>query len=100
MPKDSYTRAEILSAITLEPCHVTGDHDPTHTPFNVCSIQRSEQMQRLLVLLETDESDLPRRLHRHCGYCGTSHQVESTLNDRWRSKVQALREWQSANSTT
>jgi hypothetical protein len=69
-----YTRQQILDAMALFPCHVTGLHDPTHTTKGVCSLQLSESFKRLLVFLKIGEDhldQLPRKLHENCYWCNT-----------------------------
>lgn len=67
-----YTHEGLLQAITLQPCHVTGMHDPTHTPRYVCSLQREEAFERLLGFLGLTEGELPRKLHDKCYWCHES----------------------------
>lgn len=86
--KDTFTRAELLEALRIEPCHVTGQHDPNHTPHHVCSIQRAEAFSRVLELLGVKEEELPKALHEHCGWC---HEVPS--QEEYRIRNRELYEW-------
>lgn len=81
-PEPTYTRSQILKALTLEPCHVTGEHDPTHTARYICRIQRSEALNRVLRLVGVDAPDLPRRLHQHCRWCGTQEGAGEGAHDK------------------
>lgn len=86
--KEMFTRAELLEALALEPCHVTGQHDPNHTPRHVCSIQRAEAFERVLELLGVTEEELPKRLHEGCGWC---HEVPS--QEEYRIGMRRLHAW-------
>lgn len=58
-----FTRDELLEAMTVAPCHITGTHDPTHTPRYFCSIQAQKALDGVLGLLGITMKDLPRRPH-------------------------------------
>ncbi len=75
----TFTREELLEALTLEPCHVTGMHDPSHTPQYVCDIQRSKAFKRVLALVGVNEKELPRRLHGERCYLCTNHREPTLL---------------------
>lgn len=62
---ERYTREELLSAMTLAPCHVTGTHDPEHTPKYVCQQQMSDAFRAVLRLIGATVDDLPRRPHSY-----------------------------------
>ncbi len=80
-----YTRQEILDAIALHPCHVTGLHDPNHTVKEVCSLQQSASFTRLLEFLGITVDEVPRKLHDNCYWChGDSER---------RARVGELRRW-------
>lgn len=81
----TFTRKEILDAITLHPCHVTGMHDPRHTPKYVCDIQMREAFEALLEFLEVEITDLPRRLHDSCGWCRDDTESGKEIR-AWRKK--------------
>ena len=71
----------ILNAATIFPCHVTGTHDPTHTPKYVCNMQKADAYDRIMAQLEVES---PRSLHaKNCYFC---HSKES-------DKPKELREW-------
>lgn len=98
MPREPrYTRSQILEAIGLEPCHVTGEHNPTHTARYICGIQRSEAFNRLLRLIDVKIEDLPRHLHERCGWCGT-HNYGSPASDL--KQIQAWAEGAPLATTT
>lgn len=79
-----YTRAELLDALRLEPCHVTGMHNPDHHLKHVCDIQRSAAFNRVLELIGIDESELPHALHgSDCYWC---HGVPSQEEYRERNR--------------
>lgn len=78
-------RREIVDAIVLTPCHVSGDHNMNHTPRAVCSYQLSDAFDRLLVFLEMGEKDLPRKLHdSSCHLCHKGPQQEALK--KWARK--------------
>lgn len=58
-----------LGGVYLEPCHVTGQHDPSHTGKYVCEIQRSAAFNRVVDGLGFDVDTLPRRTHENCWWC-------------------------------
>lgn len=77
------------AALALEPCHVIGMHDPTHTPRGVCDLQRSDVAKRVLAALGLDVEALPRRLHPpECGWC---HDV--TTQEEYRERRRDLYRW-------
>ena len=41
----------ILDCIYIEDCHVSGTHDPDHTPNYVCSLQLQAMAKRVLTVL-------------------------------------------------
>lgn len=72
----------LREALTLQPCHVTGMHDPTHTTKRgPCSEQLAAMAKRAVAVLG-DPNELPRALHgEECYWC---HYVPSTRKDRDR----------------
>lgn len=86
----------LVDALVIEPCHVTGMHDPTHTPLRLCEIQRGDawiRAAKLLGWLEEDANEnvtaltAPRRLHpEKCGWC----HHDDPSGEQGRAK---LREW-------
>ncbi len=80
----------ILSAeVYVEPCHTTGEHDPTHTPRAVCYLQIYEMAKRIIVALGLDKEQLPRRLHENCYWC-----------EEGSKRHQELVEWANARPTS
>lgn len=71
-----HTLVRIDAALVVEPCHVTGEHMPTHhlQRERVCSIQKSDMADRVAEARRgpggtgTVEA-LPRRLHANCSTC-------------------------------
>jgi hypothetical protein len=63
--------ARLREAVVVEPCHTTGDHDPTHTARYVCTLQLAEIAKRVMVVLGLTKETLPRRLHNpaKCYWC-------------------------------
>ena len=61
--RQEFSRAEIIAALALAPCHITGTHDPEHTPKYVCTYQLKDALNGLLDLLGITVDDLPRRPH-------------------------------------
>lgn len=81
-------RAALLALLALEPCHVTGLHDPNHTPFRACDIQKGEAWDRAVRALGGDPERPPRRAH-DCAWC------EERNSDRpdVREQVRATKAW-------
>lgn len=78
---DLIRRQDVIDVLALEPCHVTGLHDPEHTTRRVCNIQRAVAWERLLSFLGVDEEDLPRRMKEDCYFC---HEGEDKpILERW-----------------
>lgn len=78
----------LVDALTIEPCHVTGMHDPTHTEKYLCDIQHSSIVKRLLKTLGLTSGALPKRLHETCGWC---HDVP--IQEEYREQNRALYRW-------
>jgi hypothetical protein len=81
-----YTRDQILDAVALRPCHVTGEHDPTHTTEYVCVLQMAVAFKGLLKLLGITEADLPRKLHDSCYWCNAEPKHHEELQ-QWVQRV-------------
>lgn len=66
----------LREAVTIEPCHVTGTHDPTHTPRYTCTTQKALAFDRVLAVLNLKRP--PRKLHGPgCPFChGSSGEKE------------------------
>lgn len=90
MPRDTYSRAEIIAALRLRPCHVTGEHNPTHTPEFICRFQLHEALSNLLLMLQVGDETLPRRLHEDCYFCDTDGRPHGTEH---AERHAALRAW-------
>lgn len=78
----------LVDALTIEPCHVTGMHDPTHTERYLCDIQHSSIVKRLLETLGLTSGVLPKRLHETCGWC---HDVPT--QEEYRKRLRSLHQW-------
>lgn len=71
----------ILKAATIFPCHVTGMHDPTHTPKYVCNMQKANAYDRIMAQLETDS---PRSLHAEsCYFCHSKESKQPKELRKW-----------------
>ncbi len=77
----TFTRDEILAALTIAPCHITGTHDPQHTPKYICTYQRKDALQGLLDLLGVTAVDLPRKPHTY-----PASKESGVLEDAWVNK--------------
>lgn len=63
-------REWLLEHLVVKPCHVTGMHDPTHTPRHFCELQSRALVVDLLGALGVTVADLRRSLHdESCGWC-------------------------------
>ena len=70
--------AAVLSAAFIEPCHVTGTHDPTHTLHYMCNIQKAQAFDRIIAALGMKEP--MRQLHaKGCYFC---HDKKGDKKDR------------------
>lgn len=88
-PTKTVSRAALLKAMQIEPCHTTGMHDPNHTTKFVCESQRSKAYGRVLELLGMTEENLPHALHgAECYWC---HEVCS--QEEYRVDRRALHAW-------
>jgi hypothetical protein len=85
----TYTRQEILDAMALHPCHVTGMHTPEHhLDGSVCNIMLSRSAEGVLALVGATVDDLPRRLHDDCGWC---HRVPT--QEEYRERLRQTYAW-------
>lgn len=65
----------VADALTLRPCHTTGEHTPNHHVTRTCPDQRSRMLEGILDALGVVEAELPRALHDDgCYWC---HHVPS-----------------------
>lgn len=91
----------IISALTLEPCHITGMHEPNHHVKYICPHMRAEGWERLALAegfvperepgeRENDYTQrkfaelhktLPRRNHSDCYWCSESGQGWEASDD-------------------
>jgi hypothetical protein len=90
---ETFTREQLMEALTLRPCHVTGTHQPDHhlphrnaftgkpTDGYVCNLQLTAALKGLFELLGITEADLPRALHQDCIWCALEGRVEA--NEAW-----------------
>jgi hypothetical protein len=57
----------IMAAVYIEDCHVTGMHDPGHTPYHMCELQLRDLAVRVLAVthgMKTGHNhSLERRIH-------------------------------------
>lgn len=66
------SRADLLEAIRLHPCHVTGQHVPNHhlVSDRVCSIQKQDLFDQILNFFDIKLEDIDRAVHPPaCGWC-------------------------------
>lgn len=81
------TLAQVLTpTLAIEPCHVTGMHDPNHTERYLCDIQTTAVLSHLLAALGLHTRDLSHQLHPDTPYdeggCYWCHNVPREENDR------------------
>jgi hypothetical protein len=89
VPKSTFTRDEILAALTVRPCHITGIHNPDHHRKYTCADQRAEAFRQVLELIGATEDELPRALHNeNCGWC---HRIPS--QERYREDLRKTWGW-------
>jgi len=81
-------RELILEYARLEPCHITGMHDPTHTTKAICQDQLKHVLVQLLETAGLTPEELPRQLHKDCWSC---HNVPP--QEELRIQRRALHEW-------
>jgi hypothetical protein len=81
-------RDEILQALTIYPCHVTGMHNPEHTADHVCEEQLVGAVERLLKVIGATVKDLPHALEPGCGWC---HRVPT--QEHYRRELRELHGW-------
>lgn len=100
--KRTFTRTQILAALTLHPCHITGMHTPEHhidhrssydgklVAGYVCGDMKAKALAGLLGLIGAELSDLPHALHapEQCGWC---HRVPS--QEHFRAQLRKSYEW-------
>ena len=73
-------RAELLDLLAIRPCHVTGEHDPAHTPHYVCGIQKTAMLNQLLAAAGLTYPDLRRELHNGCAHCDENRPLAAWAN--------------------
>lgn len=86
--RETYTREEILHALRLEPCHVTGMHTPEHHLDYTCDLQRTKGYERVLKLIEATDAEIPRALHENCGWC-----TRVPGQEQYRERLRRTYEW-------
>lgn len=80
---------QMVEALTLHPCHITGMHSPEHHLEYVCEHQKGVLLESLLGVLGLRDADsLPHRLHESCGWC---HDVPS--QEKYRERLRKTYEW-------
>lgn len=87
--KKEPTIEEVREALYVEDCHVTGMHDPTHTPHRVCEKQLTDMAMRVLKVFGVDieggssaideTNKITRRLNRDGFYKHCSPQKQKAL---------------------
>lgn len=88
MKRDTYTRAEILAALTLRPCHRDTEHHE-----HACREQVAETVGAVLTLLDVSEEELPRQLH--APGCWNCHAPEEASGGD-AAKAASARAWVAA----
>ena len=55
---------ELQEAIFIEDCHISGMHDPTHTPHQICESQLTDLAKRVLLAIgiNLDIKDTNRKI--------------------------------------
>lgn len=92
MSQETFTREELLNALRIEPCHITGCHEPDHHLKYTCADQRAASFVRVLALLGVDEMDLPRDLHGKCEKdCYWCHGIPN--QEQYRARNRRTHEW-------
>lgn len=100
---------ELRDAIYIEDCHVSGDHDPEHTPRYVCTLQLAALARRMLAVLGIDLRDsspntraldeewnkIPRRVSRTPTSWFRHYQLYRDSDpQKYGSKIEALEAWE------
>lgn len=80
--------AVLVDALAVEPCHITGMHEPEHHVRYMCSDQTAAQLKNLLAGLGLSVDHLPRRLHVNCGWC---HRVPT--QEKYRQQLRESYRW-------
>lgn len=104
MPNEP-TIEEVLEALYVDDCHISGDHDSTHTPHGLCSFQLKELAIRVLRTfgidwqgLEDEElyqaiNQIPRRIDR--GEKGWSwFKYYQNDPERYQEVIASLEAWE------
>lgn len=88
--KNTFTREEILEALAIHPCHITGMHSPEHhLNGSVCSHMMTDSADGVLALIGATQDELPRHLHGpQCGWC---HRVPT--QEEYREQLRRTHEW-------
>lgn len=86
-PPPTVTIEDVLAALALAPCHVTGMHTPDHHLDHTCTLQKAAAFDRLLAALGMDVDDLPHRLHAEdcywCHHVPEQEQHRERLRQSW-----------------
>jgi hypothetical protein len=80
--------AVLTEALTIEPCHITGMHDPDHHVRYTCAEQLREVASRMITGLGLTIDELPHRLHEKCGWC---HNVGT--QEKYRERMRESHRW-------
>ena len=88
---DTFTREQIIAALTINSCHTSGMHDPDHTTRSFCESQKAQAFDSLLRLLGVSIADLPRRL---TGYAAAEVQAGRVpAKQKARDRLMAEMAW-------
>lgn len=87
--KQTFTREEILDALSVKPCHITGTHRPEHHLESTCDHQRADAFGSVLELIGASEDEIPHKLHDEtCFWC---HDIPS--QEKYRESRRRTHEW-------
>lgn len=81
---DQQLHEAIQRTLVLEPCHVTGMHDPTHTTTYMCNLQKAGLLDALMAAAGLAYDDLRRALHGPG--CRSCHHVSSEEYERVKDR--------------
>ena len=86
----TYTRSEILEALTLMPHHKVAGANQNYKLEDITSDQKALAFDNLLELLDVEAEDLPRDIHPE-GKCWQCHEIPT--QEEWRIKMRATYDW-------
>lgn len=79
----------VINALALEPCHITGMHEPDHHVKYNCADQYKAVLDKVLQALEMNRADLRHQLHE--GSCYWCHHVPA--EEKYRQEHRKSHEW-------